>query len=296
MALWATGAGCGAARPISYANLQTWGNPTWTLQALAIPPSTRFAAAEALARRSMSPEAKPAQLLDSCHWRRCRPSDHAIAETYAYLAKITPRVDENASSDFGAIAPALLSTFKQAAALTGASPTYLTKVAWAESSYRPYASAPTSSARGLFQFIDESWLAALKRYGGQLGLRKTAATIRLGAGGRAEVANATQRRILLDLRHDPQISSVIAGAVTRENARLLASALGRAPTDVELYAAHVFGPQAALQLIAAKAVQPSLSAALVLHEAAHQNPWLFYEHGQALSVEGLLNSLRRKVV
>src|SRR3546814_1504813 len=55
------------------------------------------------------------------------------------------------------------SAIAQASRRTGMDFGYLYKQARIESGLRPDAKARTSSATGLYQFIDQSWLAALKR-------------------------------------------------------------------------------------------------------------------------------------
>ena len=55
----------------------------------------------------------------------------------------------------------LVSTLVKAAEKTGVDPVYLMTLADVESSLEPQAKAPTSSAEGLFQFIDQTWLEVL---------------------------------------------------------------------------------------------------------------------------------------
>ena len=67
-------------------------------------------------------------------------------------------VSANASSQVaGAI--------RNAAQSTGASFEYLLTTARIESNLNPAAQATTSSAKGLYQFIDQTWLATLKQAG-----------------------------------------------------------------------------------------------------------------------------------
>src|SRR3546814_1953954 len=63
------------------------------------------------------------------------------------------------------------SAIAQASRRTGMDFGYLYKQARIESGLRPDAKARTSSATGLYQFIDQSWLAALKRHGAKHGLQ-----------------------------------------------------------------------------------------------------------------------------
>ena len=66
---------------------------------------------------------------------------------------------------------------KQAACTTGTSFEYLLATAKMESNFNPKAGASTSSARGLFQFIDQTWLGTVKEAGAQLGYGKYADAI-----------------------------------------------------------------------------------------------------------------------
>src|SRR6187397_1579861 len=78
---------------------------------------------------------------------------------------------------------------RDAARATGASFDYLLATARAESGLNPNASAKTSSARGLFQFIDRTWLATVKQAGPSLGYGRYADAITQNASGRFEVAD-----------------------------------------------------------------------------------------------------------
>src|SRR3546814_9370713 len=60
---------------------------------------------------------------------------------------------------------------QSASARTGIDFDYLVDVARVESRFNPTAQAPTSSARGLYQFTRQTWLATLDRHGASHGLR-----------------------------------------------------------------------------------------------------------------------------
>ena len=78
---------------------------------------------------------------------------------------------------------------RQAAQATGTSFQYLLATAQVESGLNPQAGAATSSARGLFQFIDQTWLATMKQSGPALGYGHYAAAITKTASGHYEVAD-----------------------------------------------------------------------------------------------------------
>ena len=83
---------------------------------------------------------------------------------------------------------------KQAASATGASFEYLLATAKMESDFNPTAGASTSSARGLYQFIEQTWLGTVKEAGGQLGYGQYADAITKTTSGDYVVVDPTMRR------------------------------------------------------------------------------------------------------
>src|SRR5689334_24859830 len=71
-----------------------------------------------------------------------------------------------------------------AARATGASFQYLLATAKVESNLNPDAAAKTSSAGGLFQFIEQTWFGTLKEAGGALGYGQYANAISRTDSGR----------------------------------------------------------------------------------------------------------------
>src|SRR3569832_660871 len=150
---------------------------------------------------------------------------------------------------------------RQAAATTGTSFEYLLATAQIESRMNPSAQAPTSSAGGLYQFIDQTWLATVKNAGPSFGLGRYAQAIVQGPDGRFDVPNPAARTAIMGLRNNAQVSAMMAGAFTRNNAAQLAAALGRKPSEAELYVAHFLGADGAGKLIAAAGSNPRAAAA-----------------------------------
>lgn len=172
---------------------------------------------------------------------------------------------------------------RRGAAATGVNFSLLVETARRESALNPTARAGTSSATGLFQFIESTWLDMVRRHGAQHGLGAQAAALERGA-------DAQTRRDILALRNDPEIAARMAGELTRENAATLQARLGRAPGAGELYAAHVMGAGGALRLIEA-ARQGAPSAAALFPREAAANRGLFYAGGEPRSAQGLLDRL-----
>src|SRR5690606_37108495 len=144
--------------------------------------------------------------------------------------------------------------------------------------------ASTSSAAGLFQFVEQTWLATLKQHGAKYGYARYADLIEKGADGRYQVRGGDARRTVMDLRLDPQAASLMAGELTSYHAAYLKGRTGRAPTPGDLYAAHFLGPQGAAKLVEAAQVRPSASAADLFPAAAQANKSIFYRDGRPATV------------
>ncbi len=183
-------------------------------------------------------------------------------------------------------------SIKQAASTTGASFEYLLTTAKMESNFNPKASASTSSARGLFQFIDQTWLGTVKEAGSQLGYGKYADVITKNPSGSYSVSDPGDRAAVMKLRDDPDAASSMAGVLTQSNSFKLTGKIGRRPTDAELYMAHFMGVGGASKLIQSAEDSPQASAARMFPNAAEANRSIFYDRsGSARSVSDVYSVL-----
>lgn len=184
---------------------------------------------------------------------------------------------------------------KQAAQSTGISFEYLLTTARIESNLNPSAQASTSSAKGLYQFIDQTWLGTMKQEGPALGLGRYADAITQTSDGRYDVPDAGMRNEIMRLRNDPTASAMLAGAFSRANASQVSAAIGRQPSEGELYIAHFLGPDGAGRMISAAGSRPQASAAAMFPSAAAANPTIFYDKsGRARSVSEVYAKLTGK--
>ena len=197
-----------------------------------------------------------------------------------------------AVDNVSAILPQIAGAIRQAASTTGASFEYLLTTAQIESRLNPSAQAPTSSAGGLYQFIDQTWLGTVKNAGAAFGLGQYAQAIVQAPDGHFEVPNATARNAIMKLRNDPTVSAVMAGAFARNNAAQLAASLGRQPSEAELYVAHFLGADGAGKLISAAVSSPQANAAAMFPQAAAANRSIFYNgNGQPRSAVDVYSAL-----
>lgn len=164
-----------------------------------------------------------------------------------------------------------------------------------ESNLNPAAKAGTSSATGLFQFIEQTWLGTVKAHGAEHGLKAYSDAIELGNDGRYRVADGALRQEILSLRKDPAIAALMAGEMTSETRGDMEAALGRGVSAGELYVAHFLGPRAAIKMITAAEATPGASAADMFPQAASANRCIFYDrNGGERSLAIVLASLKAK--
>jgi Transglycosylase SLT domain len=181
---------------------------------------------------------------------------------------------------------------KQAANTTGTSFQYLLTTAKMESDFNPKATASTSSASGLFQFIGQTWLGTVKEAGAALGYGQYADAITKSSSGNYSVSDPTARTAVMKLRDDPTASSAMAGVLTRSNSFKLTGLIGRRPTDSELYMAHFMGVGGAAKLITNAEDNPKASGAQMFPNAAAANHSIFYDStGRARSVSDVYSVL-----
>jgi hypothetical protein len=180
---------------------------------------------------------------------------------------------------------------QRASEATGADFGFLMRTAARESGYNPGARAPSSSAAGLFQFVEQTWLGALKRHGAKHGYAGYADLIHERGDGRMSVSGGDAKKAVLALRMDPRAASLMAGELATENSAYLKGRVGREPTSGELYIAHFLGAKGSAELIEARQSRPGVSAAALFPEAASANPAIFYRDGRAASVAEVYASL-----
>jgi hypothetical protein len=182
---------------------------------------------------------------------------------------------------------------QRASSATGVDFSFLMKTAGRESGMNPAARAGTSSAAGLFQFVEQTWLSTLKQHGSKYGYARYAELINKGADGRYRVAGEEARKAVMDLRLDPHAASLMAGELTSDHAAYLKGRVGRTPTAGELYAAHFLGPQGSARLIEAVQNRPAATAAHLFPDAARANKSIFYRDGRPASVSEVYANLTK---
>lgn len=190
-------------------------------------------------------------------------------------------IDNNVLAAFGNKAPkGVMNAIKQASSKTGVDFAYLVQQAHAESSFDPDAKARTSSATGLYQFIESTWMRMVDKYGDKYGID----------------TQGKSRRDILELRKDPEIASNLAAEFAGENERFLNAHWGGEVGSTELYLAHFLGASGASAFLNAKDKNPLQSAAVIFPAAAKANQNVFYDRatGRARSFDEVYSFFDKK--
>ena len=170
----------------------------------------------------------------------------------------------------------VLAALRTASRKTGLDFDYLLSTAMRESGLNVQAKSKTSSASGLFQFVEQTWLGLVKRYGSHYGLGAYASQIQESGDGRYSVASADKKSAILALRQNPEVAALMAGESAKQTKQSLECALGRQVCGGELYAAHFLGPNAARRLIELNDSNPNSRADVAFPQAAKGNRSAFY--------------------
>lgn len=165
------------------------------------------------------------------------------------LAALTAKAPQN-----------VLSAIQTASRKTGVDFAYMVQQAAAESAFNPSAKAGTSSATGLYQFIESTWLNMVDRYGEKHGIDPN-----------------QSRESLLALRKDPDTASLFAAEFANENKRYLETNVGGEIGATELYFAHFLGAGGAAGFLNALKEDPYTVGAHIFPKESRANRGVFYD-------------------
>jgi hypothetical protein len=207
---------------------------------------------------------------------------------------ITAKPDElGLSSDILKFGPMrirqdLVATIVRAAKETQSDPVLLMAIADKESSFATGVNASTSSAVGLFQFVEGTWFKVLRDFGADHGLAREAALIEGDLG-------AKERARILDMRKNPYLAAVMAAEMLKKDAADIGEKLGRDLTTEEIYLAHFLGPGDAYKFLAKVDSQPKAVAAKLLPKPARANKPIFFARSGRKSKSLSVAEVHRKL-
>lgn len=208
---------------------------------------------------------------------------------------MTMMIDKIISKYQGVAPKNVLHAVERAAARTGANFSFLMEKAAAESNFNTKAKSKSSSATGLFQFIESTWLKMIKEHGHKYGLGSLAEKIEM-KGGRPCVDDCDTRNAILSLRKNPEIAALMAGELTENNEQYLKAHTKGDVGETELYLAHFLGAGGAAKFLNGRAYDGDRPAAALFVREARANKSIFFDRatGEARSLNEIYDLFANK--
>src|SRR3990172_10113801 len=161
---------------------------------------------------------------------------------------MTALISQIISKYHGLASKEVVQAVENAAAKTGADFSFLMEKAAAESGFDPAARSKSSTATGLFQFIEGTWIQMVKEHGAKYGLGRLAARIEV-KDGKPCVDDCAVKNEILNLRQNPEIAALMAGEFSAANKQYLETRTGGDVGATELYLAHFMGASGAAKFL-----------------------------------------------
>ncbi len=169
----------------------------------------------------------------------------------------------------------MVDVITRVAKIVGVDPALLLTIGMVESSLKPEAGAGSSSAKGLFQFIDGTWSLMLKKYANKYGIPSNASP------------------------YDPVANALLGAEYIREGVDTVSKVVkGRQVNAADIYMSHFMGPQGATDFIKGLQSNPNAIAANTFPGPAKANRSIFAEDkgtGPWRTYAGVYNEIQRRV-
>ena len=166
----------------------------------------------------------------------------------------------------------VLAAIKKASDKVGVDFGYMMAMAGQESGFNPTIKAKTSSATGLYQFIDSTWNGMVQKYGQQFGIKP---------GDRT----------------DPYAQAVMGALYTKDNGDIIKGVLGRDANPTELYMGHFLGGGGVKNFLKGMKANPNDTPATMkgYEAAASANKPIFYDNGRPRTFQEIYDVMYKKV-
>ena len=192
-----------------------------------------------------------------------------------FNGQISPEMIKQYSTQYGVNNPKVIEGIIRGANTVGTDPNILFKFAKAESQFNPTANAGTSSAQGLFQFLNKTWKYVMQDLGGK------------------------QNFNLIGNRNDPYENTVAAGIYLNEIKKVMAPIRKDGNFTLgELYLGHFAGPGTAkkvLQTIDKGNGNNSASTIFTQNQINSNKPVFIKKDGKVRTLSEVVQYLSSKV-
>jgi hypothetical protein len=150
--------------------------------------------------------------------------------------------------------------------------------------------AEKSTARGVFQYIEPTWLTLIKRYGAELGYPHYAEAIYQPKHAGVPMVSGDNQYLkaeILALRHDPDISALVKAYQIHEETDIIRALKHGKVTAADHYITHMLGLPLARELYTLKDHNSVFALAHLgkpgMREAARLNKMFFYDGARPLT-------------
>ena len=160
---------------------------------------------------------------------------------------------------------------------------YLLLLAAIESTLDATAAPAKGTARGVYQFVKQTWLEAIREHGAKYGLADEANAIKKGKkiNGKYNphflyVTDKALEKRILDMRFNATIATQMAIEFTNKNKDFLINTLGQAATAENLYAVHFLGKRHAATFFRILDKHPHWNPVDYFKNPSERNKGIFY--------------------
>ena len=147
----------------------------------------------------------------------------------------------------------VLAAIRLSALRTGVNFSFLMQLAEIESTFNTRSQSTSSSAAGLYQFKDDTWLEIVKRHGKKYGLGEYASQVDFfidGSGNRRPmISDPLTFNHAMNLRHNPRISALMAAEYIKGNIKQLSQSTEHNIGSTEMYLTHFLGLSGAITFL-----------------------------------------------
>ena len=159
---------------------------------------------------------------------------------------------------------------KTAANKAGVDPSIMTSMAAVESGFNPNARAGSSSAKGLFQFLNATWNTQIHRDGSKYGLTSETSPF------------------------DPMANSLMGSEFVKDNLQAIKDVKPN-PNLTDAYMAHFLGAGGARKFLRAMQTNPNAIGSVLFPNEANANPGVFKPGGRALTLQQIYQTFSQKL-
>jgi hypothetical protein len=195
----------------------------------------------------------------------------------------------------GQLTPSVVRALQSATRQVHTDPFVLLAIAWQESRFDPRARSRRSSARGLLQFTNATWLSVIRDFGPRHGLGTLAAAISTARSGALTVKTRALRKSILALRNDPRLEVIMAAERLAQQQDALETELGRSAGPADIYVLHLLGPSGARDFLTELARHPDRPSSEIVGPAARINTGLFFRDGRPLTLAQSYNAIKSRL-